>query len=143
MEIINCSSTRHVYKLQQRTTRKPQRTPYVHFRLGFLEKGHKSWMRQEKLKDFSIQSNRPDSKTRASKTVHSHRNPSRRHFSGPPPPSDQSYQLRTDEDEGEGRCVDDPREDSSDILVGIKEGVKAPPGSCAAEKGGDLTEACW
>ncbi|CAI9753802.1 unnamed protein product [Fraxinus pennsylvanica] len=46
-----------------------------------------------------------------------------------------------DEDEGEGRCVDDPIEGSSDILVGIKEGVKSPPGSCAAEKGGGLTEA--
>lgn len=44
-------------------------------------------------------------------------------------------------DEDEGRCVDDPVEGSSDILVGIKEGVKSPPGRCSAEKGGGLTEA--
>ncbi|KAK6124990.1 hypothetical protein DH2020_041264 [Rehmannia glutinosa] len=45
-----------------------------------------------------------------------------------------------DEDESGGRCVDDPWEDSSDALVGIKEGVTAPSEGCAAEKGGRLAE---
>ncbi|GFP99916.1 hypothetical protein PHJA_002135700 [Phtheirospermum japonicum] len=35
---------------------------------------------------------------------------------------------------------DDRREDSYDALVGIKEGVTAPSGACAAEKGGGSTE---
>ncbi|KAL0319253.1 UNVERIFIED_CONTAM: hypothetical protein Scaly_1864300 [Sesamum calycinum] len=45
-----------------------------------------------------------------------------------------------DEDQSGGRCVDDPWEDSSDILVGITEGVTAPSGGCATEKGSGLTE---
>ncbi|KAK4413867.1 hypothetical protein Salat_2799500 [Sesamum alatum] len=43
--------------------------------------------------------------------------------------------------ESEGRCVEDPWEDSSDTLVGITEGVSGPAEGCAAEKGSGLTEA--
>ncbi|KAH6794412.1 hypothetical protein C2S52_004889 [Perilla frutescens var. hirtella] len=41
----------------------------------------------------------------------------------------------------EGGCVEDPWEDSSDVLVGITDGVTAPSEGCAVEKGGGLTEA--
>ncbi|KAL6491705.1 hypothetical protein OROGR_034070 [Orobanche gracilis] len=44
-------------------------------------------------------------------------------------------------DESEGRCVEDPWEESSDALVGITEGVSGPSEGCAVEKGGGLTEA--
>ncbi|KAL0463876.1 UNVERIFIED_CONTAM: hypothetical protein Slati_0275200 [Sesamum latifolium] len=46
-----------------------------------------------------------------------------------------------DGDESEGRCVEDPWEDSSDALVGITEGVSGPAEGCAVEKGSGLTEA--
>ncbi|KAI3463333.1 hypothetical protein Pfo_019996 [Paulownia fortunei] len=46
-----------------------------------------------------------------------------------------------DEGESEGRCVEDPWEDSSETLVGITEGVTGPSEGCAAEKGSGLTEA--
>ncbi|KAL6495900.1 hypothetical protein OROGR_030463 [Orobanche gracilis] len=43
-------------------------------------------------------------------------------------------------DESEGRCVEDPWEESPDVLVGITEGVSGPSQGCAVEKGGGLTE---
>lgn len=48
--------------------------------------------------------------------------------------------IVTDSDD-EGRCVEDPWEDSTDALVGISDGVSAPTEGCVVEKGGGLTEA--
>ncbi|KZV26087.1 hypothetical protein F511_06013 [Dorcoceras hygrometricum] len=45
------------------------------------------------------------------------------------------------EDESGGKCVDDPWEDSTDVVVGITDGIAAPAGSCVDHKGGGLTEA--
>ncbi|GFP99661.1 hypothetical protein PHJA_002110200 [Phtheirospermum japonicum] len=44
-----------------------------------------------------------------------------------------------DGDESEGPCVEDPWEESSDVLVGITEGVTGPSEGCAVEKGGGMT----
>lgn len=48
--------------------------------------------------------------------------------------------IVTDSDD-EGRCVEDPWEESTDALVGISDGVSAPSEGCVVEKGGGLTEA--
>ncbi|KAL3618307.1 hypothetical protein CASFOL_038628 [Castilleja foliolosa] len=42
-------------------------------------------------------------------------------------------------DENEGPCVEDPWEDSSDVLVGITEGLTGPSEGCVVEKGSGLT----
>lgn len=48
--------------------------------------------------------------------------------------------ISHDEGEGEGRCVNDPwLEDSSDVLVGIKDGIDDVHEDCAAKKG----DAVW
>ncbi|XP_073053083.1 uncharacterized protein [Primulina eburnea] len=51
--------------------------------------------------------------------------------------------ITTSDEEGEsgGQCVDDPWEDSTDVVIGIADGITAPSGGCVVQKGGGLTEA--